>query len=591
MQGHMSDLIPQGKSLSIAVKKVPVSGPGKSELAKPASSESDERYQYLMKRGIIRRVEKDEKIIFAELPGLAGVLVVYRSPAERTTNPERLNLDRRDLTSMPLLEGEEKLRLLNYQHNQITKIENLISLPNLIFLDLYNNQIKEINGLHTVPGLRVLMLGKNLIEKIKNLTALTKLDVLDLHSNKISKIENLGNLSELRVLNLANNLIQVMENLESLRALTEINLRRNSIEVIRGVSPLLKLQRLFLSNNKLDRIESIEVLANCSALTELALDSNPIQNILNYSASVLAICKNLTSFDMRKVTQEMKESSVKTPKLTQDSALPSENLITSISAEWQNEVERLKMRGLNSFRRRKETPNESLVQSGHAEIEGETNLFIYGNAVEVITKPEFQESVTFLHFQFVRFDIITQNSSLQKLRKFVNLKKMTLIENNLHSYIQLSKIESIPSLISLNIEKNDVIFTNVFRSFVVYRFPHLTEICDEKVTDEDRTRAKQQFQNFDRILCNPSILVRDKQKAGGEEDKENQKNLRIVSKKNASFAEGFVKKIIEHAVLNERKNQALDEFWNGFIVDICRSTARELADQRVVKEESLYSFK
>ena len=142
-----------------------------------------------MKRGIIRRVEKDEKIIFAELPGLTGVLVVYRSPAERNANAERLNLDRRDLTQMPLLEGEERLRLLNYQHNLIPKIENLLSLPNLIFLDLYNNQIKEINGLHTVPTLRVLMLGKNLIDKIKNLNTLTKLDVLDLHSNKISKIE------------------------------------------------------------------------------------------------------------------------------------------------------------------------------------------------------------------------------------------------------------------------------------------------------------------------------------------------------------------------------------------------------------------
>ena len=509
IQGHMTDLIPQGKSLSIAVKKVPVAAPSKLDLPKPSSTESDERYQYLMKRGIIRRVEKDEKIIFAELPGLTGVLVVYRSPSERSSNPERLNLDRRELTTMPLLEGEEKLRLLNYQHNQISKIENLLSLPNLIFLDLYNNQIKEINGLHTVPALRVLMIGKNLIEKIKNLNSLTKLDVLDLHSNKISKIENLGNLTELRVLNLANNQIQVIENLESLKALTEINLRRNSIETIRGVSSLSKLQRLFLSNNKLDRLESIELLGACSALTELALDSNPIQNILNYSSLVLSICKNLSSFDMRKVTQEMRETSIKTPKITQDLVVPSETLIESISEEWKNEIERLKTRGLNFFRRRKEAPNESMVQSGHAEIELDTNLFVYGNSIEVIANCEFHEIITFLHFQYVRYDIITQNSTLQKLKKFVNLKKICLIENNLHSYVQLSKIESISSLVSLNIEKNDVVFTNVFRSFIVYRFPHLVEICEEKVSEEDRTRAKLQFQNFDRILCKSSILVWD----------------------------------------------------------------------------------
>jgi leucine-rich repeat-containing protein 49 len=47
------------------------------------------------------------------------VLVVYRKPSERSANPERLNLDKRELSHMPLLEGEERLRLLNLQHNNI----------------------------------------------------------------------------------------------------------------------------------------------------------------------------------------------------------------------------------------------------------------------------------------------------------------------------------------------------------------------------------------------------------------------------------------------------------------------------------------
>lgn len=96
----------------------------------------DERYRYLLKHGIVRRVEDDDRIIYAELPQIPGVLVVYRKPQERNSNPERLNLDRRELTHLPLLEGEEKLRLLNFQHNKISKIENLVSLPSLIFLDL-----------------------------------------------------------------------------------------------------------------------------------------------------------------------------------------------------------------------------------------------------------------------------------------------------------------------------------------------------------------------------------------------------------------------------------------------------------------------
>ena len=33
-----------------------------------AANEEDERYRYLLKNGIVRRVEDEDKIIFAELP-------------------------------------------------------------------------------------------------------------------------------------------------------------------------------------------------------------------------------------------------------------------------------------------------------------------------------------------------------------------------------------------------------------------------------------------------------------------------------------------------------------------------------------------
>jgi Leucine-rich repeat (LRR) protein len=87
--------------------------------------------------------------------------VVYRSAAERSSNPERLNLDRRHLTCCPILKHEDRVRLLNYQNNYIENIAQLHNLPNLIFLDLYNNCIEVMSSeLGSVPTLRVLMLGK-----------------------------------------------------------------------------------------------------------------------------------------------------------------------------------------------------------------------------------------------------------------------------------------------------------------------------------------------------------------------------------------------------------------------------------------------
>lgn len=71
-----------------------------------------------------------------------NVMIVARSPEEKKDNPERLNMDRRNLFHCPVLEGEDRLKLLNFQYNQIQCIDNLFNLPNLIFLDLYNNKIK-----------------------------------------------------------------------------------------------------------------------------------------------------------------------------------------------------------------------------------------------------------------------------------------------------------------------------------------------------------------------------------------------------------------------------------------------------------------
>lgn len=66
-----------------------------------------------------------------------------------------------------------------------------------------------------------------------------------------------------------------------------------------------------------------------------------------------------------------------------------EGLLNVISQEWKNEMERIISLGLNGYKRRKESRNDCLVQSGHAEIEGDQLLFIYGNALEVLNNVEF----------------------------------------------------------------------------------------------------------------------------------------------------------------------------------------------------------
>lgn len=100
-------------------------------------------------------------IIIVDSPTNPGVPIVYRSAEVKAANPDRLNLNMRQLSVLPVLEGEEKLRMLNLQHNSIPHLQNLHILRRLVFLDMYDNLVQEITGLDTLPSLRVLMLGRN----------------------------------------------------------------------------------------------------------------------------------------------------------------------------------------------------------------------------------------------------------------------------------------------------------------------------------------------------------------------------------------------------------------------------------------------
>lgn len=125
-------------------------------------------------------------IIFSESLAAPGVPLVYRTPEGKTADPERVNLDRRKLSVCPILEGEERLRMLNLQHNSIKQLQHLSILRRLVFLDLYDNLLNEISGLDALHCLRVLMLGKNKIRRIGGMQSLMRLDVLDLHGNMVS---------------------------------------------------------------------------------------------------------------------------------------------------------------------------------------------------------------------------------------------------------------------------------------------------------------------------------------------------------------------------------------------------------------------
>ncbi|XP_066245936.1 leucine-rich repeat-containing protein 49 [Euwallacea similis] len=212
--------------------------------------------------------------------GPDGVLRVSRTQNEKERHPDRICLDRRGLTHIPVIEAEPRLRLLSLQHNLIIDIDTLAQqrFPSLVFLDLYDNQLEQLRSLEVLQNLRVLLIGKNRIKKVEGLHNLQKLEVLDLHGNQISHISGLNGLSELKVLNLAGNKIRFVgvKDLQGLDLLQELNLRRNRLRKLLGCGDLSSLNKLFLSNNDLQGVDDISSIAKSPNIKEISIDGNAV---------------------------------------------------------------------------------------------------------------------------------------------------------------------------------------------------------------------------------------------------------------------------------------------------------------------------
>ena len=247
----------------------------------------------------------DERgVIVAPHPSDPTAVIASRSKEARDANPDRLDLDRRELSQCPELIDEHRLRLLNYQHNAITRISRLETVRNLVFLDLYANAVEKIAGLECVPQLRVLMLGRNRIRSIgAGLARLQRLDVLDLHNNEIASTSGLNSLASLRILNLAGNRLVSLGDLGNMTGLHELNARRNEIGDLarrggaRGdlVDPRIfpeprlppNLRRIFLSHNKVAAPCHVAPLRDLGYLEELALDGCPLDARPGYRSDVV----------------------------------------------------------------------------------------------------------------------------------------------------------------------------------------------------------------------------------------------------------------------------------------------------------------
>ncbi|XP_032965330.1 leucine-rich repeat-containing protein 49 isoform X3 [Rhinolophus ferrumequinum] len=540
VSGRATNNVNCGLHLVIQTSSLPEKNKVEFRLNKETSSFPGRLLQHDLERNYSSRqgiVSDHINLVSSSMPSFP---ILQRSSEEKILYSDRLTLERQKLTVCPVIDGEEHLRLLNFQHNFITRIQNISNLQRLIFLDLYDNQIEEISGLSTLRSLRVLLLGKNRIKKISNLENLKSLDVLDLHGNQITKIENVNHLCALRVLNLARNLLSHVDNLTGLDSLTELNLRHNQITFVRDVDNLPCLQRLFLSFNNISNFESVCCLADSASLSDITFDGNPIAQESWYKHTVLQNMMQLRQLDMKRVTEEerrmaslvAKKEEEKKRESHKQSLLKEKKRLTinNVARKWDLQQHRVTSIATNQDRKDTDSPSQdscqmdgstisafpeetgpldpvltnalqglSVTDTHLVEVEGDT-LSLYGSgALESLDRNWSVQTagmVTTVSFTFIEFDEIVQ--VLPKLKmKFPNSLHLKFKETNLVMLQQFNALAQLRRIDQLTIDPqgNPVVNFTLWKYYVLFRLSHFSmqKINGTEVTQNDMIMAERLF--------------------------------------------------------------------------------------------------
>ncbi|XP_003433980.1 leucine-rich repeat-containing protein 49 isoform X3 [Canis lupus baileyi] len=536
VSGRAANNVNCGLHLVIQTSSLPEKSKVEFKLNKETPSFSGRLLQHDLERNYSSRQGDHINLASSSMPSFP---ILQRSSEEKILYSDRLTLERQKLTVCPIIDGEEHLRLLNFQHNFITRIQNISNLQRLIFLDLYDNQIEEISGLSTLRSLRVLLLGKNRIKKISNLENLKSLDVLDLHGNQITKIENVNHLCDLRVLNLARNLLSHVDNLNGLDSLTELNLRHNQITFVRDVDNLPCLQRLFLSFNNISTFESVCCLADSSSLSDITFDGNPIAQESWYKHTILQNMMQLRQLDMKRVTEEerrmasivAKKEEEKKRESHKQSLLKEKKRLTinNVARKWDLQQHRIPNIAPNQDRKVSDSPQDpsqlhgstisafpeetgsldsgltsalqglSVTDTHLVEVDGDT-LSLYGSgALESLDRNWSVQTagmVTTVSFTFIEFDEIVQ--VLPKLKiKFPNSLHLKFKETNLVMLQQFNALAQLRRVDQLTIDPqgNPVVNFTLWKYYVLFRLSHFSmqKINGTEVTQNDMIMAERLF--------------------------------------------------------------------------------------------------
>ncbi|KAI3379404.1 hypothetical protein SNEBB_010471 [Seison nebaliae] len=240
----------------------------------------------------------------------------------------KLDLVRKHLTDISILESYPGLETVNLSNNLISDTEVLGKLTNLQTINLSHNRVIKFLDFSPPVNLKVALYSHNFIEEIPNLASFRLLEVIDLSHNNIIHITGISELILLRSLNLSHNrinripciercplkfldlsfneIIQV-DNLDELPNLQYLDLSNNRLISLIGIPQKLPiLTELRLENNQLDMFSDLDRLNNFRLLRKLRIHGNSIALFEDYRIIVVHKLPKITDLDYKPVSIEEK---------------------------------------------------------------------------------------------------------------------------------------------------------------------------------------------------------------------------------------------------------------------------------------------
>ena len=467
-------------------------------------------------------------------------------------------MSRKDFQAIPLFEGEEELEQLDLSYNTIKKLENLISLPKLSVLNLAHNKITTMTNMNTLQQLKALDLSYNCISHIEGLDYLKALEILNLEANCISKVTGISHLLKLSVLKLSENKITALEFPSTLSSLKELYASHNEISSINKLELLGQLEVLDVSYNKIKNYDN-----KLKSLKTFLIDHNPCTESQDNE-----MCDKEMPFKNISNTPNYGKSTVK------DYTEEQVKLIEKIRHEWKFE--------------------HLLVKSGDmaflAVIENGTTLHLFGvSALDYLTTAEYKTSITEIIFECIRFEHVVYPPVLNELKKYTQLNSIVLINNNLSSFVLLSKLEPLGQVKKLTIKQNTICKLTTFEAFVAYRFQHLIELNGKGMTKELRAIAKEQFERFDRAL--PAATLANKRHLCYKKLGYSKAAIKTFSKECEMVSHQFCKKIKNESEICYERRRMAEKGINYCMSDIIHEYTEKLQHGIATSEETLNSYK